>query len=467
MAPASARSSRRRAGSRARSRRRGRRRARRQPAAGLESETCTRSSSGLPTGPRRPTWISTSRKASTRIVRPLVASPALSPPPTPAPAQTLGSLVTGLAGPGLHERCEVDHASVRPRPRRSARAASGSRGSGTRRCAERAGPQARQHAGIGRRLGQFGRRGALGGHAVDRRVDLERGGLGRRIVGGGPRRPREPAPRPAAAQGSARTSAVHRASYSQRGLEVAVRGGGGAVPCAGHDDVLAVATGAQAALLTAAAVGAAAVLRPARSAGPCRRHARLAVLAVGAIAALKRHTISNGISGHGALALVAAVVGLAGLGLLTEIIRRRPQAFALLAFVALPFRVPVTSAREREPAAPAVRRDRRRGAGVRPAPVAGAGRARTAGTPGARRCGAWRSRWRSCSSSTPSQSAYSSDITQATPRLLLLRAVRGPLPAAARRPWTTRLLRRSSASRSALALLFAAVGFVEAATAGC
>src|SRR6476469_7736423 len=106
--------------------------------------------------------------------------------------------------------------------------------------------------------------------------------------------------------------------------------------------VLAVATGAQAVALTAAAAGAAAVLvlRDPRARAVTMIASLL--LAVGAIAALKQHAISNGVSGHGAAALAAAVVGLVGLGVLSEIIRRRPQAFALLAFVALPFRVPVT-----------------------------------------------------------------------------------------------------------------------------
>ena len=57
--------------------------------------------------------------------------------------------------------------------------------------------------------------------------------------------------------------------------------------------------------------------------------------------ALKAHAVSDGVSGHGALAAAAAVAGLVALGVLTEVIRRRPEAFALLAFAALPFRVPV------------------------------------------------------------------------------------------------------------------------------
>ena len=106
--------------------------------------------------------------------------------------------------------------------------------------------------------------------------------------------------------------------------------------------VFAVATGAQAAALTAAALGAAAVLVLGEP--RARAIAMLAslVLAVGAIVALKQHAISDGLSGHGALALAAAVAGLIALAVVTEVIRRRPEAFALLAFAALPFRVPVT-----------------------------------------------------------------------------------------------------------------------------
>src|SRR3954453_20851140 len=105
--------------------------------------------------------------------------------------------------------------------------------------------------------------------------------------------------------------------------------------------VLAVSTGAQAAALTAAAIGAAAglVLREPRA----RAIAMVAslVVASGALAALKAHALSDGLSRHGAVAVAAAVAGLVVIGVLTEVIRRRPEVFALLAFAALPFRVPV------------------------------------------------------------------------------------------------------------------------------
>src|SRR5436305_292398 len=94
----------------------------------------------------------------------------------------------------------------------------------------------------------------------------------------------------------------------------------------------AVVTAGQAGALTAAALGAAAVLV---LRGPRARAVSMLVallLAVAAIVALKAHTVSSGISGHRALALAGAVVGLAGLAVVTEIMRRRPQAFALLAF---------------------------------------------------------------------------------------------------------------------------------------
>ena len=210
--------------------------------------------------------------------------------------------------------------------------------------------------------------------------------------------------------------------------------------------VLAVATGAQAAALTAASIGAAAVLvlRDSRA----RAVAMLAslLLAVGAVAALKRHAIADGISGHGALALAAAVAGLVGLAVLAEIMRRRPEAFALLAFAALPFRVPVTIGSENANlllplygviAAGAIAFALRR-VEIALAIVLVVYAA---------------------------QSAYSSDVTQATvsvccfyvPFAVLFRLLLDV-------PWTTRLLRQVFGVVVALALLFAAVGFVESAT---
>ena len=109
------RSSRRRAGSRAPSRRRGRRRARRRPAArSPRADDLPRSSSGLPTGPRRPTWISTSRKASTRSVRPAVRVAGAVAAADAGARADVGQLRHRLARAGLDERGEVDDASVRP-----------------------------------------------------------------------------------------------------------------------------------------------------------------------------------------------------------------------------------------------------------------------------------------------------------------------------------------------------------------
>src|SRR3954451_17118488 len=96
----------------------------------------------------------------------------------------------------------------------------------------------------------------------------------------------------------------------------------------------AVVTAGQAAALTAAALGAAAVLVLRDPRGRAVAMIAALLLAVGALVALKAHTVCNGISGHRALALVAAAAGLVGLALVTEIMRRRPQAFALLAFAA-------------------------------------------------------------------------------------------------------------------------------------
>jgi hypothetical protein len=232
--------------------------------------------------------------------------------------------------------------------------------------------------------------------------------------------------------------------------------------------VLAVATGAQAAALTAAAIGSAAVLvlRDPR----VRAIAMLAslVLAVAAIVALKRHAISDGLSGHGALALAAAVAGVVALGVLTEVIRRRPEAFALLAFAALPFRVPVTIGTENANlllplyaviAAGALAFALRQ---LRPAQTSAPD---PAGTLGARALRRVEVALAIVLVVYAAQSAYSSDITQATvsvccfyvPFAVLFRLLLDV-------PWTHRLLRQVFGVVVALALLFAAVGFVEAAT---
>src|SRR5436190_921373 len=222
--------------------------------------------------------------------------------------------------------------------------------------------------------------------------------------------------------------------------------------------VFAVATGAQAAALTAAALGAAAVLVLGEP--RARAIAMLAslVLAVGAIVALKQHAISDGLSGHGALAL--AVV--------TEVIRRRPEAFALLAFAALPFRVPVTIGTENANlllplygviAAGALAFARRQ---LRPAETSVPD---PVGTPGARALRRVEIALAIVLVVYAAQSAYSSDVTQATvsvccfyvPFAVLFRLLLEV-------PWTNRLLRQVFGVAVALALLFAAVGFVEAAT---
>jgi O-Antigen ligase len=232
--------------------------------------------------------------------------------------------------------------------------------------------------------------------------------------------------------------------------------------------ILAVATGAQAAALTAAALGAAAVLvlRDPRA----RAVAMLAslVLAVGAIVALKRHAVADGLSGHGALALAAGVAGLIALGVLTEIVRRRPQAFALLAFAALPFRVPVTIGTENANlllplyaviAAGALAFTLRQ---LRPSDQSAP---EVVATPGARALRRVEIALAIVLVVYAAQSAYSSDITEATvsvccfyvPFAVLFRLLLEV-------QWTNRLLRQVFGVAVALALLFAAVGFVEAAT---
>jgi hypothetical protein len=232
--------------------------------------------------------------------------------------------------------------------------------------------------------------------------------------------------------------------------------------------VLAVATHAQAALLTAAAVGAAAVLvvRDPRA----RAVAMLAslVLAAGAVVALKAHAVSDAVSGHGAAAGAAAVAGLMALGVVTEIIRRRPEAFALLAFAALPFRVPVAVGSENAnlllplyaviaAGALAFTLRRLRPAGdAEPAPAQGAG---------ARALRRVEVALAIVLVLYAAQSAYSSDITEATVTVCCFYV---PFAALFRLlldvPWTNRLLRQVFGVAVALALLFAAVGFVEAAT---
>jgi hypothetical protein len=232
--------------------------------------------------------------------------------------------------------------------------------------------------------------------------------------------------------------------------------------------VLAVATGAQAVALTAAAIGAAAVLvvRDPR----WRAIAMIAalLLAVGAIAALKEHAISNGVSGHKGPALAAAVVGIAGLAILTYVIRRWPEAFALLAFVALPFRVPVTIGSENANLLLPLYAVIAGGAlafalgQLRPGER---GPPDPAGTPGARALRRVEIALAIVLVVYAAQSAYSSDITQATVSVCCFYvpfAVLFRLLLEVR--WTTRLLRQVFAIVVALALLFAAVGFVEAAT---
>jgi O-Antigen ligase len=232
--------------------------------------------------------------------------------------------------------------------------------------------------------------------------------------------------------------------------------------------VFAVATHAQAAGLTAATIGAAAVLvlRDARA----RAIAMIAslVLAAGAIVALKAHAVSDGISGHRALAVVAAIAGLAALAALTEIIRRRPEAFALLAFAALPFRVPVAIGSENAnlllplygvigagALAYAIRR-------LRPGDRSERLRPAGAGARGLRRVEVALA---IVVVLYAAQSAYSSDISQATVSVCCFYV---PFAALFRLllevPWTNRLLRQVFGVVVVLALLFAAVGFVEAAT---
>jgi O-antigen ligase len=229
-------------------------------------------------------------------------------------------------------------------------------------------------------------------------------------------------------------------------------------------------SGAQGAALTAAAVGAAAVLvlREPRS----RAMAMIValVLAATSMVALKAGDVSDGISRHTALAGAAAVVGLVALALLTEVIRRRPEAFALLAFAALPFRVPVAVGSENANlllplygviAAGAIAyalRALRPGSDTEAAAAAPAG----AGSRALRRV---EIALAIVLVLYAAQSTYSSDITQASvsvcffyvPFAVLFRLLLAV-------PWTQRLLRQVFGVVVVLALLFAAVGFVEAAT---
>jgi O-antigen ligase len=232
--------------------------------------------------------------------------------------------------------------------------------------------------------------------------------------------------------------------------------------------VLAVATGPQAAALTAAAIGAASVLV---LRDPRARAIAMIVslaLAAGALVALKAHAVSDGISGHGALTVAAAVAGLAVLAVLAEVIRRRPEAFALLAFAALPFRVPVAIGSENANlllplyaviAAGALAFALRR---LRPSDDA---EPDVVAAPGARALRRVEIALAIVLVLYAAQSAYSSDISQASvsvccfyvPFAVLFRLLLDV-------PWTNRLLRQVFGVVVALALLFAAVGFVEAAT---
>jgi O-antigen ligase len=230
-------------------------------------------------------------------------------------------------------------------------------------------------------------------------------------------------------------------------------------------------SGAHGAALTAAAVGAAAVLvlREPRS----RAIAMIVALVVAAasMVALKAGDVSDGISRHTALAGAAVIVGLVALALLTEVIRRRPEAFALLAFAALPFRVPVAVGSENANlllplygviAAGAIAYALR---ALRP-------RSDTEGAVAAAPAGAGSRALRRVEIALAivlvlyaGQSTYSSDITQASvsvcffyvPFAVLFRLLLAV-------PWTQRLLRQVFGVVVVLALLFAAVGFVEAAT---
>jgi O-antigen ligase len=231
--------------------------------------------------------------------------------------------------------------------------------------------------------------------------------------------------------------------------------------------VLAVATQAQGAALTAAAVAAAAVLllREPRA----RAIAMIAalVLAAAAMAALKAHTVSNGISDHPALVGAATVAGIAVLAVLVELIRRRPEAFALLTFAALPFRVPVPVGGENANlllplyaviAAGAIAyaiRLWRAGGLVATAPAGG----------GARALRRVELALAVVLVLYAVQSTYSSDINAASvavcffyvPFAVLFRLLLDV-------SWSQQLLRQILALVVGLALLFAAVGFVEAVT---
>ena len=237
---------------------------------------------------------------------------------------------------------------------------------------------------------------------------------------------------------------------------------GGATSTLPPVTVLAVATHAQAAVLTAAAVGAAAVLvvRDPRT----RSITMLAslVLAVAAMVALKSHKVSDGISGHGKLVVAVAVAGIIGLAALTWVIRRWPEAFALLAFAALPFRVPVGFGSETSNLLVPLYGVIAAGAlayALRPRDVAAVDGA------GARALRRVEIALGIVVVLYAAQSAYSSDIAQATvsvcafyvPFAVLLRLLLDV-------PWTNRLLRQVFWVVVGLALLFAAVGFVEGAT---
>jgi len=73
-----------------------------------------------------------------------------------------------------------------------------------------------------------------------------------------------------------------------------------------------------------------------------RRLRAMAILAAPAIAVLSIGTLANHIPAVDAKVIAAGVAGVIGVVVLTAIVYRRPNAFALLAVAALPFRVPVS-----------------------------------------------------------------------------------------------------------------------------
>jgi len=230
---------------------------------------------------------------------------------------------------------------------------------------------------------------------------------------------------------------------------------------------LAVASFAEGTVALAAALAAAGVLA---LHDPRRRALAMPValaLAAAAVGLLSAGRIGDELSGRAGLAAVAGVVGLAAVAALAVLFHRRPAVFVLLAIAALPFRVPVPTGHDDTASlllplyvviaagcAAHVWRALRAGRG---GPLAGERE-----EPRTRRLMVALA---AVVALYALQALYSSDVEHAVKTLAFFYV---PFAVALRLlldvSWSRRLLLQALAVTVGLALLFAAVGFVEWAT---